>query len=501
MSLSKIKKTKSGTICVDFEYRKIHPVTKQKCYQSKRVILDASLTPAKQQKQAELLHAKFIEECESLYKIGFEFNSYTLSDFIKVYLEYQKSNCAALTHYRNCQASVYVDEQLGHFKLKDLNPENIQEFFNKVNKLQKHQVQVFPLDSFNKTLELNSLDYHKLRYEMNVQHFTLRRVMDGKPTTRKWSEDFAKKINIPFDKLFRIEEAWVPLAYNSKKKYTSFLKACLSEAKKKRLIVENYALASYVTPIKNPTPNKQTNCMNKEEFFKLYTTIENWPDIRMKTAVSLLLNTGIRKEELIGLKWENVHFKDNYISIENTVVYVPTIGLVKNDYKTKNQSSNRRLPVSNELMILLQDYKDYCHSKYSNPDYLFLQQDGKEVLNPSTVNSWLDKILDAAELPHYTVHSIRHSYASIMLEKVPMIAVSKRIGHSRVSTTSDIYGHVVTNKDKTMADLESFINEEDGYSELKSQLLNLYRYGILSEEEYNEKIQRLNLLISQNKMN
>lgn len=486
MSYGTIKFDKQDRPYIVLEFRRINPKTKEKFYKSKKVYLNEELTCAKLKKEAETIDIEFVKECEKEMKLGIDSSSMTYKEFSEMYLKYIEKNRAINTYSRLTQIAPLVVKELGHFKLKDITPDVVERFIEKINSLTKETKKCFAKKDFNKILEEKGYTYHFLRHEMEIQHFTLKKAMDGESITKRWAEEFSNAINIPFNNLFEIQTVKTEFAYNTKKKYIAYLKASLSYAVRKRLIETNYATSTYIEPIKNNEPNRKTKCMTRVEFYKLYDSIKNNKDLRIKNAIFLLLNTGMRKEELLGLKWENIFFNEKMIEIKNTIVYVPKVGIVFNE-STKNASSTRIIAISSEVVNSLKEYKEYTESKIVKSDFLFTQDDGTNI-NPGTINYWLDKALDEAGLEHYTVHSIRHAYASLMIEDTSsIIAVSKRIGHSRVSTTTDIYGHVVSNNDREIAN--AIHNEKD--SPIISYLKESLKNGAITVDFYNEAVKKL----------
>lgn len=89
---------------------------------------------------------------------------------------------------------------------------------------------------------------------------------------------------------------------------------------------------------------------------------------------------------------------------------------------------------------------------FKDEGYVFTRDDGKP-LCPTTFSFWLDKVLDKAELPHFTIHSLRYTNITLqILSGVPLVTVAGRAGHSRTSTTSDIYSHFVQTSDDGAAE-------------------------------------------------
>lgn len=490
MSYGNIKYDKNGKPYIVMEFRRIHPKTKEKVYQSKKEYLDESLSKAKLKKKADELDFYFVQNCEEEMKLGIN-TDLTYRQLCDIYLKFMKETRESNTYARNVRLTPFLLKEVGDVKLKDLTPERIECLYSKIDKMTKIVNPYIPKDNFNETLKERGLTYRIMRREMGIQHSTLKKAMDGKNVGKIWAEKFAFILDIPVEKLFDIKKEEVEIAHNTKKKYISFFRASLAFAVKKRYIMNNYASAEYIGPIKNKKPNKKTKCMNNEEFLKFYDYVLNYPDLRIRSAFLILLNTGMRKEELLGLTWKNILFNDCKIVIENTVTYIQGEGTIFNK-RTKNASSTRVNSVSSELIELLNEYSKSCFPNNKDDDFLFTKSDGS-VIFPDTVNFWLKKLLNELELEHFTVHSLRHAYITYLIEvkKAPLISVSKRVGHSRVSTTIDMYGHIIDENDKKIANTFT----ESKVSAIIESLKECVNNGSMTIEAYNETIKSIKLFI------
>lgn len=480
-----IKTNKKGCY-VDFEYRK--QVDGKNYRKYKRCYLDSDLTKTKQTQQAKLLYADFITECEEEIKLNVNelSSSMTLSSFIDVYLDYLKNNCSQVHWYGFKIVSETVKEMIGNVKLKDLTPVIIQQFYDYVAKMKRKEVAIFPKDNFNNIIAKYDIKGQEI-FRLNKSHKKyIALAKRGEKVGERWAIIFSNYLNLPFDKLFKKVEIETDYSYVYKKKRAVFLKACLSEAKKKLLIKENYAKSEYTTFIKNPEPNKELDILKEEDFFKLYNYVLKLDDIVKKTFFVIMLNTGARKEEVLGLKWSKIDLIKGELEFSTTVTYVSYSNVIINENKTKNVSSNRKLSLSDETISVLTEYKKYYDKLYldDTEGFIFKKNDGT-IVHPCTINVWLNKILKQAGLEHHTVHSLRHSYTSLMINHLPLADISKRIGHSQISTTLNFYTHQITSQSKSK-NLKTII-KQNYTDEIISALNLLKQHQILNEAEYQSK--------------
>lgn len=162
---------------------------------------------------------------------------------------------------------------------------------------------------------------------------------------------------------------------------------------------------------------------------------------------------GLRRSEVLGLKWDAIDFENDSIMIRHTVTSVTLDGkvqLVAAD-TTKTKSSLRTLPlvpfVKERLLVLKKEQENnrrLCgrsyHKQYAG--YVCINEMG-DLIKPHYVTEQFPKLLDANGLRRIRFHDLRHSCASLMLANgVPMKQIQEWLGHSDFSTTANIYAHL-----------------------------------------------------------
>ena len=165
-----------------------------------------------------------------------------------------------------------------------------------------------------------------------------------------------------------------------------------------------------------------------------------------------------RRGEALGLKWDKVDFGGNRIHICNNVLYAPDRGIYEDTPKTA--TSDRYISLPAETMQLLRQYQAWQSGErlrlggyYQDQGFLFAQDSGKP-MHPDNVNVWLRNFSKRHSLPHINPHAFRHSMASLLyFNGVDSVSISKRLGHAQVSTTTNIYAHVMEQADRKNADI------------------------------------------------
>lgn len=207
--------------------------------------------------------------------------------------------------------------------------------------------------------------------------------------------------------------------------------------------------------------HKEVNYFQPEQVAAIREALEREP-MKWKTLVHLLLITGARRGEVLGLKWDKVDFEGNRIYICNSILYSPDIGIYESTPKTERSRRYVTLPV--ETMKLLREYRAWQAGErlrlgayYHDQGFVFAQDNGKP-MHPDSVTDWLKKFSRRHGLPHINAHAFRHTMASMLyFNGVDSVSISKRLGHAQVSTTANIYAHVMEEADQRNADILSSI--------------------------------------------
>lgn len=155
------------------------------------------------------------------------------------------------------------------------------------------------------------------------------------------------------------------------------------------------------------------------------------------------LATGLRRGELLGLKWEDIDLQNGIIHVRRQVARVD--GEVK-ELPLKTKNSYRNISISQDAVAMLTEMEAHRSSVY-----VFPSSTGGPI-SPDSVNNMLHRVLKRAGLPSIRFHDLRHTFATLALQNgVNIKTVSGMLGHFSAGFTLDTYAHVTTSAQKEAA--------------------------------------------------
>jgi len=146
--------------------------------------------------------------------------------------------------------------------------------------------------------------------------------------------------------------------------------------------------------------------------------------------------SGLRLGEALGLAWRHIDFKDNAIIVERAWSYWGGF------QDPKTETSRRAVPLLPSLAAALAEF--YVDQGSPGPDALLFTADGNMPLDTPKTRRAFQKALEAADLKHVTMHSLRHTYASLMIACGASIkALQRALGHASATMTLNTYAHLI----------------------------------------------------------
>ncbi len=214
----------------------------------------------------------------------------------------------------------------------------------------------------------------------------------------------------------------------------------LKQAVKNGLVVRN--VSEYCELPKKE--KKEAKALTPEEMDRFLKALEN---DRLKAAFITLLGTGLRRGELLALKWQNVDLKQGTVAVKETLAWIAKKGFVFQPPKT--EKSRRTVPLPDDVLAELKRHKVRQAEErlmlgelYQDNGLVFATELGTPII-PRNFERKYKALLKKAGLTGVKLHSLRHTYATRLLEAGENLkVVQELLGHSRISVTADIYSHV-----------------------------------------------------------
>ena len=186
---------------------------------------------------------------------------------------------------------------------------------------------------------------------------------------------------------------------------------------------------------------------------------------QLNTIVKVLLYTGMRSSECLGLQWRDIDFENHVIRIEHSLADVGGNHYLQ---KPKTKCSKRWLAMSTVLEDILKEHKveqkkkiEYVGEGYAHPEMVFTSELGN-FLDRSSLNHQFKKIIKNTSFSFASLHSLRHCNATLLINSgVDLKIVSEHLGHSGVGITADTYADVIAATKAKVADLIAFDLQEN----------------------------------------
>ena len=160
--------------------------------------------------------------------------------------------------------------------------------------------------------------------------------------------------------------------------------------------------------------------------------------LKWRCLVCLLMDTGIRRGECCGLKWENVDLEAGYITIKGNLQYTPAKGVYLD---TPKNSKSREIDIDPSVVDLLRELKKE-QDKLTPSPFVFSQDNSDKPMHPQSPTRYFKTFEKKYGVEDFHPHKLRHSFASVAITNGADVAsVSEKLGHSDKAVTLRMYTH------------------------------------------------------------
>jgi integrase len=258
----------------------------------------------------------------------------------------------------------------------------------------------------------------------------------------------AEDINEFYDTLMKrpSKSTGKPLKASSIHKYQTNISRALQYA-----VAKGYIQYSVMDKVKCPPAKKYVGKFLRES--EVINVCDTAKGHKLELGVILGAYYGLRRSEILGLRWESINLEAGYITIEHTITATSVDGkyeIIATD-STKSKSSYRSLPlipVLKEKLLELQEEQELnrrlcgnCYNK-DEGEYIYVDALGNRI-KPNYISEQFPKFLEKHGLRRVRFHDLRHSCASLLLANgISLIEIRDWLGHSDIAITAKTYAHL-----------------------------------------------------------
>lgn len=375
--------------------------------------------------------------------------------FSKKYMEdFGAQHLKAKTFKTYTENLAKINAAIGHIKLCELKPTHINLFYKNLQEegVRGATVAVCKRD-IDRFVQRQEITLTAFAASAGVSRATVNAARNRERISRESAEKISAALGEKLTAAFTLEKNMAPLAPATVLAFHRTLSAILSKAVKWGYLQNNPADRAE----KPKLDRQEAAYLEENDARRLLALLQKEP-IKWRAVITFDLLSGLRRGELLGLRWEDVDLDNSLIQIRQTSNYLPGLGVYTGT--PKNTTSRRPLRLSRAAVLMLLEYQRWQDGQKAalfdawedQDNRVFTSDTGKPIF-PDSVTAWFSDFVRRSELPKVTVHSLRHTYASLMIaDGTPLVVISHHLGHAQVSTTNNIYSHVIASAEARAQD-------------------------------------------------
>jgi integrase len=216
------------------------------------------------------------------------------------------------------------------------------------------------------------------------------------------------------------------------------VRACLDQAVERKLLAHNVAHDSHVRPSRRATAAAPVWTLAELRAF-----LDTAATQRLYPALHLAAHTGMRRGEIVGLKWSDLDEGRSRLAITRTL---QNVGGRPVEFPVKTRTSRRSVDLDHATIYQLRLWRVRLQREElpsGAHDWMFLNRSGRP-LNPDSISQLFDRLVQASKVPRISIHGLRHTHASLLVAAgTPIKVVSERLGHAHPGFTMATYQHLL----------------------------------------------------------
>ena len=426
---------------------------------------DYGMTEKQADKAVQAIAVKFEQEISQ----GFRTDSgISFAEYAEEVLEMKERNGIqprTLIRYRSMLPR--INAAIGHIPISKLRPQHLNELYKNLGEVgirdgaERAIMTIDLAEEFKK----RKITKNKFSAMTGIAFSTLNEALKGHPVLLSTAERIARGLKMDPKTVFRIEEDTKPLAKKTILEHHRLISSILHQAEKEMYVV--YNAAERASPPK--AEKKKPDYYQPEELSEIIRALDNAP-IKWRAITYILIDTGCRRGEAMGLKWESIDLEDDILTIERALLYTPETGIYEGPPKN---GESRTIRIAPETSALLKEWKTEqdrlrmaAGPIWTETGYVFTKPDGNPML-PDGITQWLATFSKQNSLPHIHPHAFRHTVASMMIaDGIDLVTAASELGHADATTTAKIYAHQIATAKARAAEVRTNVflraKEEQG---------------------------------------
>jgi integrase len=219
------------------------------------------------------------------------------------------------------------------------------------------------------------------------------------------------------------------------------IRGALADAVRHGVIARNVALVAHAPRLRS-IPKVEPQPWNAEQ---LRAFLQASAGHRLLPAFWLLAATGMRRNEVLGLRWDDIDFQRRTIALNRGIV---AVGYELHETRGKTRNARRPINLDTTTADLLQTWRSWQAAEQravgiDGDDWVFSDPAGQPI-HPHAISQAFERLARRAGIPVIRLHDVRHTHATLLIKAgVPVKVASERLGHATAAFTIETYQHVM----------------------------------------------------------
>ncbi len=401
----------------------------------------AGMTAKQAEKEAKHQAALF----EEAVRNGIDANgNVKFADFAELWFSrYAEKQLRPKTLEEYRKLLIKINHGIGHISLNKIRPPHLLEFYESIAEETPGNASLRCVIDIKAQLKQRGLTKTAFSQMARISRTTLDTAVIGKPISETSAKKICAGLGIALDTAFHPTRPSKKVSASTIQHYHRLICDILNNAVNWQYIPYNPCLRI------SPPKNAATDIAYLDDTQARHLLELLWQENGIyRRAVTMLLLTGLRRGELLGLEWQDVDFKNKTLCISRTSQYLPQRGVYTD--LPKNKTSYRLIMVSDQVIDLLREQQAWqwlqantLKAQWQCSNRIFTTENGTP-MRPDRLTQWFSRFVAKTDLPPIHIHSLRHTYATLCIAQgVPITAVAAQLGHANVATTATIYAHAI----------------------------------------------------------